>query len=119
VGEGGEGFLCRQVPRFACNLGPGGGGPLPYKSGLGILSKSNLFTRASGNEVEPRSPLSIHGNRFNTALAHSTQLMSPYLDDSAAAAQAALETPLKAAPQLVAPEPGIHTSLPLKVYSLS
>jgi hypothetical protein len=44
--------------------------------------------------------------------------MSPYLDDSAAAAQSVLETPLKVAPQLVAPEPGMQMYA-LKVESLT
>jgi hypothetical protein len=94
------------------------GGVLPYKSPVrysvqvkSLFLEELVLHQGSGNELEPRFP------RAYTAT-NSAQLMSPYLDDSAAAAQSALETPLKAAPQLVAPEPGMQTFY-LEVHSLS
>ena len=90
-------------------------GPLPYKSSL-IFYPSQIFlswknsycTKAQETNLNLES-LEHTRQQLQQSSNDSAQLMYPYLDDSAAAAQSALQTPLKAAPQLVAPEPGTQT----------
>jgi hypothetical protein len=96
------------------------GGSLPYKSGSDIPSQIFLPLKNSlAQETTLNLDLLEHTQQqLQQSPNYSAQLMSPYLDDSAAAAQSALETPLKAAPQLVAPEPGMQTFY-LEVHSLS